>query len=595
MVARALTSLAASYPWERWSSPVTAWEFTGYLARIPVVVLLCMSARVLTVGVSRLIRFARARSETRNFVPELYRLLSANSLNEAIVFANSRPRSHVAPVLADGLVAYRDWPSDQSSKEAAESAERAMARAAARLMANLRVGLNSLSNIAETAFSLGFAASIFGISYAVTVNYGDGSTVIGPMSVMLFAAVLPLTIGLGLSAIAVCANNYFVSRVATLETESKDASSELTSYLVLHLDLAETRVPVRSPENVSHTSWEVAYDPQRLFVIPMMFAVFLICIVLLTGSGVALANLAVGQMMHVATTPHGLPAVPNASPQLGWYWTPMWWWRRISVITRVLILMLPVLFSQAMWSSTSLMMRLVRSRRRGEGLWEKTVKALDAGKFEDAICVSAKSETDLVARVLETGLRAYQLWRSEMTGREAADACERATERRISELLAELRIGTNSLSNIASTAAFFGFSATTVGIIETFGGSGSKWDVLAGNAAAISYSLVPSATGIAIAIFALWLRECFHIILERRALELRLAASSLVSYLRCHPKVSTSSGTPSKPMSEGDAEVCHESQALVLAPVLLGTAVVAVCSVVEVVRGVLEWLSHIHR
>jgi biopolymer transport protein ExbB/TolQ len=108
------------------------WDVMGNVARGVVVLLLGMSVFSFTVALERLFAFRRARRQSQLFARQVGRLLDEDRVEETIALARSWSHSHLAKLVAAGLVEYErksrlvDLSTDDALASARRAAERAM-------------------------------------------------------------------------------------------------------------------------------------------------------------------------------------------------------------------------------------------------------------------------------------------------------------------------------------------------------------------------------------------------------------------------------------------------------------------------------------
>jgi len=117
----------------------------------------------------------------------------------------------------------------------------------------------------------------------------------------------------------------------------------------------------------------------------------------------------------------------------------------------------------------------------------------------------------------------------------AADinSVERAVEREILIVSAELKRGLGILATTGSTAPFVGLLGTVMGIVNAFtgmaasGGGGSLASVSAG----IAEALITTAFGLIVAIPAVWLYNYFTTKIDFLSVEMTYTSKELIDYL----------------------------------------------------------------
>jgi len=117
----------------------------------------------------------------------------------------------------------------------------------------------------------------------------------------------------------------------------------------------------------------------------------------------------------------------------------------------------------------------------------------------------------------------------------AADinSAERAVERQMLIIVAELKRGLGVLATIGATAPFVGLLGTTMGIVNAFsgmmasGGGGSLSAVAGG----ISEALITTAIGLVAAIPAVWFYNYFTTKIDFISVEMTYSSKELIDYL----------------------------------------------------------------
>jgi biopolymer transport protein ExbB/biopolymer transport protein TolQ len=117
----------------------------------------------------------------------------------------------------------------------------------------------------------------------------------------------------------------------------------------------------------------------------------------------------------------------------------------------------------------------------------------------------------------------------------AADinSAERAVERQMLIIIAELKRGLGILATIGATAPFVGLLGTTMGIVNAFsgmmasGGGGSLSAVAGG----ISEALITTAVGLMAAIPAVWFYNYFTTKIDFISVEMTYSSKELIDYL----------------------------------------------------------------
>ena len=159
---------------------------------------------------------------------------------------------------------------------------------------------------------------------------------------------------------------------------------------------------------------------------------------------------------------------------------------------------------------------------------------LQEEQLDAAIELAEKQKVSHVARVLGEALSEVKpLLRDRATITSSdINSAERAVERQMLILIAELKRGTAVLATVGSTAPFVGLLGTTMGIVNSFTGmaqSGSGG--LSAVSAGISEALITTAFGLAVAIPAVWLFNYFQTKIENLTVEMTYTSKELIDFL----------------------------------------------------------------
>ncbi len=159
---------------------------------------------------------------------------------------------------------------------------------------------------------------------------------------------------------------------------------------------------------------------------------------------------------------------------------------------------------------------------------------LQEEQLDQAIALAEKQKVSHVARVLGEALAEVKPLLSDRATITSGDinSAERAVERQMLILLAELKRGTGILATVGSTAPFVGLLGTTMGIVNSFTGmaeSGSGG--LAAVSAGIAEALITTAFGLAVAIPAVWLFNYFQTKIENLTVEMTYTSKELIDFL----------------------------------------------------------------
>jgi len=160
---------------------------------------------------------------------------------------------------------------------------------------------------------------------------------------------------------------------------------------------------------------------------------------------------------------------------------------------------------------------------------------LQEEQLDGAIRLAEKQKRSHVARVVGEALSEVKPLLRDRATITAADinSVERAVEREMLIVAAELKRGLGILATTGATAPFVGLLGTVMGIVNAFtgmaasGGGGSLASVSAG----IAEALITTAFGLLVAIPAVWLYNYFSTKIDFLSVEMTYTAKELIDYL----------------------------------------------------------------
>lgn len=178
--------------------------------------------------------------------------------------------------------------------------------------------------------------------------------------------------------------------------------------------------------------------------------------------------------------------------------------------------------------------RLSRAQRETAKFAPEFSRFIQEEQLDGAIALSQKYKKSHVARTLTGALEEIKplLTDNQMTAADINSA-ERAIERQMLILVAELKRGLGILATVGATAPFVGLLGTTMGIVNAFtgmaagGGSGG----LAAVSAGIAEALITTAFGLLTAIPAVWLYNYFQTKIDFLTVEMTYTGKELVDFL----------------------------------------------------------------
>ena len=178
--------------------------------------------------------------------------------------------------------------------------------------------------------------------------------------------------------------------------------------------------------------------------------------------------------------------------------------------------------------------RFFRSKAQTKKFAPEFARFLEEEQLDAAIELAEVQKRSHVARVLGEALAEVKpllIDKSTVTSSDINSA-ERAVERQMLILQADLKKGLAVLATVGATAPFVGLLGTTMGIVNSFVGmatSGSGG--LAAVSAGISEALITTAFGLLVAIPAVWMYNYFTTVLESISVEMMYTSKELIDYM----------------------------------------------------------------
>jgi len=209
-------------------------------------------------------------------------------------------------------------------------------------------------------------------------------------------------------------------------------------------------------------------------------------------------------------------------------WHAAGWFARGIIIILAVMSLISLTVAAAKW------WRFRKSMRETRKFTPEFARFLQEEQLEQAIQVAEKQKVSHVARVLgEALVEIKPLLRDRSTVTSAdINSAERAVDRQMLILQAELKRGMGILATVGSTAPFVGLLGTTMGIVNSFTGmaeSGSGG--LAAVSAGIAEALITTAFGLLVAIPAVWFYNYFQTKMENLTVEMTYTSKELVDFL----------------------------------------------------------------
>lgn len=209
-------------------------------------------------------------------------------------------------------------------------------------------------------------------------------------------------------------------------------------------------------------------------------------------------------------------------------WSDIGWFARGIMIILMFMSILSLGVAVQKW------WRFRKLRKATAAFAPEFARFLQEEQLDAAIQLAEKEKTSHVARVLGDALLEIKpLLRDRATITSAdINSAERAIERQMLILLAELKRGLGLLATTGATAPFVGLLGTVFGIVNSFTGmavSGSGG--LASISAGIAEALFATGLGLGVAIPAVWFYNYFQTKVENFTVEMTYTSKELVDYL----------------------------------------------------------------
>jgi len=199
-----------------------------------VVVMALMSIYSLWVMVERFITFNKAKTQSLKLLGALSNLLTKGDYAQAIEVTKKYKNSHLAKVIAAGLLEFEASRRDKRVTDpelAIEAARQGMDRTAMITVAELKENLGVLATIGATAPFVGLFGTVVGIINAFT-GMAKGGGGIASVSAGIAEALITTAFGLLVAIPAVWAYNYFQNRIDRFTVEMSNSGSEMAIYFM---------------------------------------------------------------------------------------------------------------------------------------------------------------------------------------------------------------------------------------------------------------------------------------------------------------------------------------------------------------------------
>jgi biopolymer transport protein ExbB/biopolymer transport protein TolQ len=195
-----------------------------------------------------------------------------------------------------------------------------------------------------------------------------------------------------------------------------------------------------------------------------------------------------------------------------------------------------VMLGMSIWSLT-VMIQKWWSLRKAQAETRKFApefsQFLEEDNLTEAIKLAESYKKSHVARVLGGALGEVRpLIQDGSVTVADINSAERAVERNMMIILAELKRGLGILATVGATAPFVGLLGTTMGIVNSFQGMATAGTAgLGAISAGIAEALITTAMGLLVAIPAVWAYNYFTTKIENLTVEMTYTSKEMIDYL----------------------------------------------------------------
>jgi biopolymer transport protein ExbB/biopolymer transport protein TolQ len=210
------------------------WNSMGMLAKGVVVLMMLMSIYSIWVMVERLILFTQAKNQSLKLLGALSNVLTRGDYQQAIDITKKYKQSHLAKVIAAGLLEFEAVRRDKRTIDPEipiEAARQGMDRTAMITIAEMKENLGVLATIGATAPFVGLFGTVVGIINAFSKMATSGGG-IAAVSAGISEALVTTAFGLFVAIPAVWAYNYFQNRIDRFTVEMSNSGSEMAIYFL---------------------------------------------------------------------------------------------------------------------------------------------------------------------------------------------------------------------------------------------------------------------------------------------------------------------------------------------------------------------------
>src|SRR5438552_17875032 len=210
-------------------------------------------------------------------------------------------------------------------------------------------------------------------------------------------------------------------------------------------------------------------------------------------------------------------------------------WAQMGSFAKGIVVIMAIMSIYSLTIVITKLIQLKRSERETRKFAPQFSRAIQEENLDQAISLAEKNKKSHVARVRGEALAEVKPLLRDRATITAADinSAERAVERQMLIVTAELKRGLGILATTGATAPFVGLLGTTMGIVTAFqgmsasGGSGSLAAITGG----VAEALITTAFGLLVAIPAVWLYNYFATKIDFLTVEMTYTSKELIDYL----------------------------------------------------------------
>ncbi|OUJ73693.1 MotA/TolQ/ExbB proton channel family protein [Hymenobacter crusticola] len=192
---------------------------TIYAGGFIVPILLTLLILVITFTIERLLTIGKAKGSKsiESFVRSIRQKLNSNDVNGAIAVCDQQKGS-VANVVKAGLLKYKEMEQDRVMEKDQKvlAIQKEIEESTALELPMLEKNLVILSTIASVATLIGLLGTVFGMIRAFSALANAGAPDAAALSTGISEALINTAFGIGTSALAIIAYNYFTSKIDAL-------------------------------------------------------------------------------------------------------------------------------------------------------------------------------------------------------------------------------------------------------------------------------------------------------------------------------------------------------------------------------------------